>query len=159
MYLPARFKALALLLPIVIGAAGGAAAQTAPPLRAGDVFRQAAPPAGWILLGTTCKETFSVCANVLRRGGALYLLQTKPVNYRPGQPILSERVVRVTLYSAKVGETTGWNCYIDNQSPILVFVRQDRRSARAIVLDRTDNYMEVERRLVEPNWCEFDAGE
>lgn len=159
MYRPAKFKALALLLPIVIGLAGGATAQTAVPLRVGDVFRQATPPAGWTFLGTTCKETFSVCANVLRRGGAFYLLQTKPMNYRPGQPLLSERVIRVTPYTAKAGETTGWNCYIDNQSPILVFVRQDRRSARAIVLDRTDNYVEVERRLAEPNWCEFDAGE
>ncbi|MFN3522607.1 MAG: hypothetical protein ACK4YQ_10180 [Phenylobacterium sp.] len=155
----AKFSALTLAatLALTFGAAGPAAAQAAPPVRVGDLFRPSAPPAGWTYLGYGCKETFTVCAHALRRGAAFLVVQTRPVNHRPGQPLLSERVVRVTPYAARAGETTGWNCYIDEQWPLLVFVPPHRRSARAIVLDKADNYVEVERRLTQPNWCEFDV--
>jgi len=79
------------------------------------------------------------------------------VNHRPGQPVLSERVTRITPYAPQPGETTGWSYYIDEQRPLLVFVPAHRRSVRAIVLDKANNYVEVERRLTQSNWCEFDV--
>jgi len=62
---------LAATLTMTFAAAGPVAAQAAPPVRVGDLFRQPAPPASWTLLGQGCNEQFTVCAKVLRRGAPI----------------------------------------------------------------------------------------
>lgn len=147
---------LSLVAGLALWANGQVMAQTAGPVRVGDVIRSSTVPPGWWKSGSTCNEAFTVCASVLQKRSEYLLVQTKPVNHRIGQPVVEERVLRVTRFAPGPGETSGWNCYVDDQSPVLVFVPSHRKSVRAIILDKSGNYVEVQRRLTPPNWCEFD---
>lgn len=146
---------------MILGLLGGsvaANAQSVPPAKVGETvkidpnvgFR------GWAFVGYTCREDFSVCGHAMRKGTLFYVVKTTPLNYRLGRPITKERVTAVTRHVMAKGETTSWNCYIDDQSPLIVFVPSSRRTARAVVLDKGGNFVEVIRPLRQPNWCEFE---
>ena len=134
-------------------------AQSVPPAKIGETVKidPHVPFRGWASAGFSCKEDFSVCGHAMRKGNIFYVIKTNPVNYRAGRRSAKEPVIGVTRHVMAKGETTSWNCYIDDQSPLIVFVPSSRRTARAVVLDKGGNFVEVVRALRQPNWCEFDT--
>ncbi len=138
-------------------------AQAGPPVRIGEVVNFDSEKSsrgwtfrGWEVVGFACKETFTVCGHALRRGNLFYVIQANPINFRPNRPI-SERVVRFTRHVMARGESRDGDCFVDGDSPLLAFVAPNRRTVRAVIRDRSDNFVEVARTLVGPNRCYFDT--
>jgi len=151
-------KKLAFVATAILLSSGTSAAPPVapPPFNVGQVVHSAVAGTvirGWSVTHSGCDPTFTICFNTFRRGAVFYVAKTVPVNGRPGQPVLAERIVAMNRYVAKPGEATDWDCYIDEQTPPLAFVSRDRRSVRAVIFDRANNLVEVVRQLRGNNWC------